>query len=278
MKRYFRQAKWSHAVLDNWNNWNSVRSVRSFAICKTCADSLSCWLGQCSQSMEDMERWHRLPVLLLWAGYPYFHRLPTWPRHCPGQDHNERCHRFALQRAARPARDVETLGLTTSHNISNPNGPMALSRRRNCQLVPDRACRLKKTSENHHEKQSKDVQKMSKRCPTHGKMWKVCNVCQVAVSKGHCHVLSLKESQKLQPAPGAPLANLGKPTCSVLIRTETYWNHLKPLVRRCAQASPGCPKLPQAACPLPLKDVSAKRLRLSPGSCSMLRQASNRSI
>lgn len=72
----------------------------------------------------------------------YFHRLPTWPRHCPGQDHNELCHRFALQRAARPARDVETLGLTTS---STSQTPMALSRRRNCQLVPDRACRLKKT-------------------------------------------------------------------------------------------------------------------------------------
>ena len=109
----------------------------------------------------------------------------------------------------------------------------------------------KKTTMKNNQKMSKDVQKMSKRVKHIKK--KVCNVCQVAVSKGHCHVLSLKESQKLQPAPGAPLANLGKPwetnmlSILILISTETYWNHLKPLVRRCAQAAPGCPKLPQAA-------------------------------
>ena len=94
---------------------------------------------------------------------------------------------------------------------------------------------MKNNQKMSEKKHPKDIQKGQ----SHGKMWEVCNVCQVAVSKGHCHVLSLKESQKLQPAPGAPRANLRKPTCSVL---KHYWNHLKPLVWRCAQAAPGWPQ------------------------------------
>ena len=138
------------------------------------------------------------------------------------------------------------LGTHNISNISNPNGTQQATQ------LSARA----RSSVSFEENIRKPPWKTIKRCPkdvqkgqTHGKMWKVCNVCQVAVSKGHCHVLSLKESQKLQPVPGAPLANLGKPTCSVYLywsvlkHTETIWNHLKPLVRRCAQAAPGCPKL-----------------------------------
>ena len=216
----------------------------------------------------------------------YFHRLPTWPRHCPGQDHNELCHRFALPKSCSSCKRRRNLGTHNIINISNPNGTQQATQ------LSARARSSVSFEENIRKppwKTIKRCQKMSKRCPKGSNTLKKKSVMSAKWqwAKGIATFWAWKSRKSFsqrQALLWRIWGNHGKPTCSVYLywsvlkHTETIWNHWSGVVPRLPQAAPSCPKLPQAACPLPLKDVSAKRLRLSPGSCSMLRQASNKSI